>query len=146
MCALVYALNDSDERVRQEAADEIGDALRKNCCCCSPDVVAALTCALGDCDRGVVRQAKQALESCGYEVVDPCCDPCCSNNVCCNTNGCTPTGCAPVGAPAAAPVIHPAPTAPMLAPTPEPAPAPAPAPAQTRNVKKSLGQLLGLLD
>jgi len=75
MTALVYGLNDSDERVRKEAADEIGDQLRKNCCC-SKEVTAALTTALADCDRGVRRQAEEALEACGYEVVDGCCNTC----------------------------------------------------------------------
>ncbi|GAB4153823.1 MAG: hypothetical protein Tsb009_30310 [Planctomycetaceae bacterium] len=81
MVAMIYALNDADERVRAEAADEIGDQLRKNPCCCSKEVVAALTAALGDCDRKVRRQAEEGLEACGYEVVDGCCcgvscDPC----------------------------------------------------------------------
>eukprot|EP00913_Durusdinium_trenchii_P028448 g26676.t1 len=48
---MIYALNDADERVRAEAADEIGDQLRKNPCCCSQNVIAALTAALGDCDK-----------------------------------------------------------------------------------------------
>lgn len=79
--AMIYALNDADERVRAEAADEIGDQLRKNPCCCSPQVIAALTAALGDCDKKVRRQATEGLEACGYEVVDGCCcgvscDPC----------------------------------------------------------------------
>jgi len=43
MNAFVYGLNDTDERVRREAADEIGDAVRSNSCCCSPTTVAALT-------------------------------------------------------------------------------------------------------
>lgn len=95
MCAFIYALNDADERVRAKAADEIGDQLRKNCCCCSPELTAALTCALGDCDKKVVREAIQALELCGYEVVEGCCEqPCCDN-------GCAPAGCAPSAAPAA---------------------------------------------
>ncbi|MCH7685242.1 MAG: HEAT repeat domain-containing protein [Planctomycetes bacterium] len=75
MAALVYGLNDADEKVRKEAADEIGDQLRKNCCC-SKEVVAALTTALADCNWGVRRQAEEALEACGYEVVDGCCNPC----------------------------------------------------------------------
>lgn len=95
MCAFIYALNDADERVRAKAADEIGDQLRKNGCCCSPELTAALTCALGDCDKKVVREATQALELCGYEVVEGCCDkPCCHA-------GCAPAGCSPSAAPAA---------------------------------------------
>jgi hypothetical protein len=85
MNAFVYGLNDTDERVRAEAADEIGDAVRSNRCCCSPTTVSALTCALADCDRGVRRQAEEALEACGYEVVDGCCDGCtdgCGNGAC----------------------------------------------------------------
>nr|WP_232107425.1 HEAT repeat domain-containing protein [Gimesia alba] len=95
MCAFIYALNDADERVRAKAADEIGDQLRKNSCCCSPELTAALTCALGDCDKKVVREATQALELCGYEVVEGCCD-----KPCCHT-GCAPAGCSPSAAPAA---------------------------------------------
>ncbi|QDT89446.1 hypothetical protein Pan161_10750 [Gimesia algae] len=96
MCAFIYALNDADERVRAKAADEIGDQLRKHCCGCSPELTAALTCALGDCDKKVVREATQALELCGYEVVEGCCD-----TPCCHTNGCAPAGCSPSAAPAA---------------------------------------------
>jgi hypothetical protein len=76
MCAFVYALNDTDERVRREAADQIGCQIRKHGCCCSPEVVAALTCALGDCDKHVRKLAEKALCCCGYEVVDGCCDTC----------------------------------------------------------------------
>ncbi|MDA1013979.1 MAG: HEAT repeat domain-containing protein [Planctomycetota bacterium] len=101
LTAMVYALNDADERVRKEAADELGDQLRKNPCCCCREVVAALTCALGDCDRGVVRQAVEGLRACGYDVIDGCCNPC---DECCNN------GCAPAGTPAAAPKAAPAPT------------------------------------
>ncbi len=80
MSAFIYALNDADERVRRKAADEIGDQVRHNGCC-SPCVVAALTNALADCDRGVRREAEQALCLCGYDVVDGCCDQC---DVACN--------------------------------------------------------------
>jgi len=73
---MVYALNDTDERVRKKAADEIGDHIREYGCCCTPEVVAALTCALGDCDKGVRGQAEEALEACGYEIVDGCCSTC----------------------------------------------------------------------
>jgi hypothetical protein len=98
MTALIVGLNDCDERVRREAADEIGDQIKKNCCCC-PQVVAALTCALGDCDKHVVKQATEALERCGYEVVDGCCNPCGAAQAC-GTNGCAP---APAAAPAPVP-------------------------------------------
>ena len=128
MTAFVYALNDADERVRREAADEIGDQVRKNCCCC-PEVVTALTCALGDCDRGVVRQAQQALRLCGYDVVKGCCDSGCTTA--CN-NGCT-NGCAPA--------------APGMMPATEPA-APAPVPPEEKKASRqgALSRLLGMLD
>lgn len=82
MCALIYALNDADERVRAKAADEIGDQLRRNPCCCSQKVVAALTCALGDCHWGVRFQAKQALKRCGYSVVKARKMGCCELGCC----------------------------------------------------------------
>jgi hypothetical protein len=127
MCAFIYALNDTDERVRLKAADEIGDQLRKHCCC-SPEVVAALTHALGDCHRPVVRQAKQALELCGYEVVEGNCDAVCS------------TSCAPGTCPGTAPAMAPAP-APMMAPEAIPAPVP---PAARKS--SEFRQLFSLLD
>jgi hypothetical protein len=77
MSAFVYGLNDTDERVRCRSALEICCQIRKHGCCCSPEVVAALTCALGDCDKGVRKQAEKALVCCGYEVVDGCCDALC---------------------------------------------------------------------
>ena len=80
MNAFVYGLNDTDERVRREAADEIGDQVRRNRCCCSPCVVSALTCSLADCDRWVRREATQALRACGYDVVDGCCSGCCNTD------------------------------------------------------------------
>lgn len=124
MTAFIYALNDADERVRREAADEIGDQVRKHCCCC-PEVVAALTCALGDCDRGVVRQAEQALRLCGYDVVKGCC-----NNGCSTACG---TSCGPA--------------APAMVPANEPA-APAPVPPEEKKASRPnrLSTLLGLLD
>jgi hypothetical protein len=150
MVAFIYALNDADEEVRAEAADEIGDQLKNYSCCCSKEVVAALTCALADCDRDVRKEAEEALEACGYCIVDGCC---CQTS-CCNT------GCGATGAPAAAPA--------GAAPTPAPAPAPngaAPAPAppedpkayfpsrlrqqQTKSNTKSpnrLANLFGLID
>jgi hypothetical protein len=147
MNAFVYALNDSDERVRVEAADEIGDQIRKNHCCCSPCVVSALTCALADCDRGVRRQAEEALELCGYEVVDGCCTGCgdgCATGCC--TAGCTAQ---PVATPTAAPAAQP-----QAAPAAEVVPAPAP-PADPQaffpsrlqkqsKVKSSLAGLFGM--
>ncbi|MBM3971795.1 MAG: HEAT repeat domain-containing protein [Planctomycetes bacterium] len=108
MSALVYGLNDCDERVRWEAADEIGDQLRKNPCCCSVEIVTALTAALADCDRGVRRQAEEGLRACGYKIVDGCC-----GDKGCGNAGCGATGCGATPAPA---------------PAPEAAPAPAPAP------------------
>lgn len=148
MCAFVYALNDSDERVRAKAADEIGDQIRKgnkgcgSCCCCTPEVVAALTCALGDCDKSVRRQATQALELCGYDVVDGCCDTCGTATTCCHTNACGTAGAtsAPAAAPAATPI--PAPMPPVEA-VPAPVP-PEEKPSARRN--GALSQLLGLLD
>ena len=124
MVAFVYALNDSDERVRYQAADEIGDQLRRNCCCLNASIVCALTQALGDCDKKVVRAATRALTIAGYDVKD--CE------VACNT--CAPTcntGCGPV-APEAAPM--PAPAAP--APAPAPAAAPEAKPASATEVKE----------
>ncbi|MCP4175436.1 MAG: HEAT repeat domain-containing protein [Fuerstiella sp.] len=78
MNAFIYALNDSDERVRAKAADEIGDQIRRNRCCCGASTISALTCALADCDRSVRRQAEEALLWSGYEIVDRCCvkQPC----------------------------------------------------------------------
>ena len=80
MVAFVFALNDAVETVRAEAADELGDQFRKNSCCCSNEITEALKAALGDCDRKVRREAQQALEACGYEVVDGCCTTCCSES------------------------------------------------------------------
>jgi len=145
MNAFVYGLNDSDERVRREAADEIGDQTRKNRCCCSPCVVSALTCALADCDRGVRREAEQALEECGYEIVDGCCGGCCDT-------GCCSTGCGSDSCGSATPVAAPADAQPMPTPAAEAAPAPAP-PAEPQaffpsrlhnNQAKSKSSLAGL--
>ncbi len=72
MNAFIYALNDSDERVRAKAADEIGDQIRRNRCRCGSPTISALTCALADCDRSVRRQAEEALLWCGYKIVDGC--------------------------------------------------------------------------
>lgn len=68
MSAFIYALNDSDERVRAEAADEIGDQVRRNRCICGMPVIRALRCSLADCDRNVRRQAEQALKASGYAI------------------------------------------------------------------------------
>lgn len=127
MAAFIYALNDADEHVRTKAADEIGDQIRKHGCCC-PDVVAALTCALADCHRGVRREAEQALKLCGYDVVK---GDCC-NKTACNT-GCAPaSNCGPASAPAPAPM-----------PATEGAPAPVP-PATGLFKGRSLSTLLGM--
>lgn len=104
MTAMIYALNDADEKVRAEAADEIGDQLRKNPCCCSKCVIAALTAALGDCDKKVRRQAEEGLEACGYEVVDGCCcgvscDPCQRGCGCAAPAGCAAPGAVPAPMP-----------------------------------------------
>lgn len=126
MATLLYSLNDCDEGVRAQAADEIGDLLDEGRCCCSQEIVAALTCALGDCDRGVRRQAEEALEVCGYEVVEGCC----ANGGC--DGSCTSVGgnvtapavpAQPAPVPAAAAPTAPTPPAPMSK---EAAPAPAP--------------------
>jgi len=111
---MIYGLNDADERVRRMSADEISDALKKNPCCCSKEVVAALTCALADCDRRVRHHAEKALRQCGYEIVDGCCKPGCVASV---------GGCAPAG------------PAPSMAPAPAPSAAPAPAPAPPEDSK-----------
>ena len=92
MKAFIRGLNDTDERVRKEAADEIGDQLRANRCCCSAELTSALTCALRDCDDGVRDQAEEALEACGYEVVDGCCEDGCCEDGCCE-DGCCEDGC-----------------------------------------------------
>lgn len=70
MPALVYALNDADEKVRATAADQIGDQLRANPCCCAPYITSALQLSLADCDGSVRTQAEQALIACGYRVVN----------------------------------------------------------------------------
>ena len=164
MGAFLYALNDADERVRANAADEIGDQLRDNNCCCNDEIVAALKTALGDCDRRVRRQAEEALEACGYEIVDGCCQPCGGCNTCGTHAYGAPVHGAPIhGAPVeAAPHGAPteaAPTAPM--PMDEGAPKATPAPPkdpeayfprrlrqtrQPRPVRNPRAGLFGLLD
>jgi hypothetical protein len=137
MAALVYALNDCDERVRGEAADEIGDQVRKYGCCCMCDkTVEALTAALADCDRNVRHEAEEALEECGYEIVDCCEDKCGGRGSC----GSCSAGCKPAG-PACDPSCH-APEATPAGPAPMPEPtkaAPAPAPAPPSEKSKSAG-------
>ena len=146
MAAFVYALNDCDEKVRAEAADEIGDQVRKHGCCCMCDkTVAALTAALADCDRSVRNEAEEALEICGYNVVDCVKDKCGA--------GCGPAGCKPAG-PASDPACH-APVATPVAPMPEAgdaAPAPAPPEEKSKSAlipgakRSRLAGLFGLLD
>lgn len=140
MCAFVYALNDADEKVRAQAADEIGDQVRKgkkgcgSCCACTPEVIAALTCALGDCDKKVRKQAEEALELCGYDVVKGNC------NVC-TTTGCNSTACGAQAAPV------PAATSPAPMPPAEAVPAPVPPEEKPQARRRGgLSQLLGLLD
>jgi len=141
MCAFIYGLNDTDERVRKESAVQIRKQTKKNPCCCNCKVVAALTCALGDCDKGVVKAATKALCQCGYDVKD-----CCENNCCTQTASCA----APGG-------TEPAPAAPAEGGEAAPAPAPAPASAepeayfpsrlknqQTKARKASLSNLFGM--
>jgi hypothetical protein len=137
MCAFIYGLNDTDEKVRRESANQIRKQTKKNCCCCNDKVVAALTCALADCDKKVVKAATKALKACGYDVQD-CCESGCGS--CTQTASCG--GSHPESAPAAP------------AEGGETAPAPAPAPAsaepeayfpsrlknqQTKSPKKASG-------
>ena len=137
MSAFAYALNDCDERVRHEAADEIGDQVRKHGCCCMTDkIVEALTMALADCDKGVRHEAEEALEACGYEIVDNC-KPACGTGCGpkCGSNG----GCKPAG-PASDPACH-APEAAPAAPAPMPEggdAAPAPAPPEEKSAARPL--------
>lgn len=90
MDALVYALNDSDERVRAKAADEIGDQIRRNRCICGTSVICALKYSLADCDSSVRRQAEEALQQCGYRIVDGCCQSHCGSNHFRQGDICTP--------------------------------------------------------
>ncbi|MBR9803235.1 HEAT repeat domain-containing protein [bacterium] len=66
--ALAYGLKDCDARVRLTAADEIGDQIRENGCCCNSYVTSRLICALEDSSGRVRRQAAQALRECGYKI------------------------------------------------------------------------------
>ncbi|MSR59271.1 MAG: HEAT repeat domain-containing protein [Planctomycetaceae bacterium] len=151
MCAFIYGLNDCDERVRKESAEQIRKQTRCHSCCCNDKVVAALTCALSDCDRGVRRAATRALRACGYDVKD-CCETGC-------TMACAPANCG-AGACGTSNVIE---SAPVSTPIPAPAegdvaPAPAPAPGaepeayfpsrlknqQTKARKSGLANLFGL--
>ena len=146
MCALIYALNDSDERVRKEAADEIGDQLKKHPCCANCKVIAALTAALADCDRGVVRKAERALCIAGYDVKD-----CCNNT--CGAVACSAPGATTEPTPAPAHNGHEA--APAPAPAPPTAATPEPEtyfPSRLKNqqtkssYRTSLSDLFGFLD
>ncbi|MGE5193484.1 MAG: HEAT repeat domain-containing protein [Deltaproteobacteria bacterium] len=144
MCAFIYGLNDTDERVRKQAANQIRKQTKRNPCCCNDKVVAALTCALADCDKKVVKAACKALRQCGYDVQD-----------CCN-QGCG--GCCTQAASCGAPVhTESAPAAPAEGGEAAPAPAPAPASAepeayfpsrlknqQTKARKSHLSNLFGL--
>lgn len=93
MTAFIYALNDADEEVREEAAEEIRDQLKDNPCCCNQKVIAALTAALGDCDKDVRKDAEKALRCCGYEVVDGCCEGVCCDPCQRRAGGCVNGGC-----------------------------------------------------
>ncbi len=100
MSALVYALKDCSARVREEAADEIGDQLRKKNCCCSPGLEQALRCALNDDSRHVRREAAQALRRCGFKVrrfnwlrSNDCVDGCVDDCVNCCDDGCIDDAC-----------------------------------------------------
>ncbi len=158
MCALIYALNDADERVRTKAADEIGDQLRKNPCCCCPKVVSALTCALGDCHWAVRWQAKQALKRCGYQVVKQCCDVGCCGSNCCGADCHSGHGAAgPTPSPATPADLPPGEgAAPEAAPQEEASPEPPSAyfqkphlrqnSAKVSPAKKGLATLLGFFD
>lgn len=123
MCTLLYSLNDADPEVRDEAADEIGDLIEKYPCLATQCVVNALTCALADCDKGVRKQAEEALKNAGYDIVDAC-DV---DDVCCVTS-CCPPGCAPGCAPTHgyAPATQPMQSSPMPMNGNGEAPAPAP--------------------
>jgi hypothetical protein len=162
MCAFVYALNDSDERVRLEAAQQIVHQLKRHACCCSDKVAQALMCALGDCDKKVRKMAEKGLCLCGYEVTSACNSLCSAST--CGANGCGPAaaGCGPAAAgcgPAASTSCGPAPAAAAPAPAAEAAPAPAPPaaepeayfPARIRDqqtgasrARNTLGNLFGL--
>lgn len=89
MTAFIYALNDSDERVRAKAADEIGDQVNRNRCICGPPVIRALRCALADCDRNVRREAASSLKSCGFKIVDGKCSGACGDGYCPASYGAT---------------------------------------------------------
>jgi hypothetical protein len=151
MAAFVYALNDCDERVRGEAADEIGDQVRRNgCCCMCNKTVEALTAALADCDRNVRNEAEEALELCGYEVVD-CCKPSCGA-ACGSACGPKCGACTPAG-PACSPSCH-APEATPAVPAPVKDDGVAPAPPEEKSARSlfpirrnnKLANLFGLLN
>ncbi len=115
MCAFIYGLNDTDEKVRLESAKMIRKQVKKHDCCCNCKVVAALTCALADCDKKVAKAAEKALKTCGYDV--QCCDQGCGSS-------CTQTASCGNGHHESAPA------APAEGGETAPAPAPAPASAE----------------
>ena len=95
-------VGDSARGIRHQAG-------KHGCCCCTAEVVCALSSALADCDRKVRRQAEKALNECGLEVVDCCQQSCCGQNACCAP------ACGATAAPkaeGAAPAPAPAPPAP----------------------------------
>jgi len=106
---------------------------------------------LADCDRNVRNEAEEALELCGYEVVD-CCKPSCGAK-CGSACGPKCGACAPAG-----PACKPACAAPTATPA-APAPAPtkgkdiAPAPPEEKSARSlfpirrnnKLSNLFGLL-
>ena len=61
-------------------------------------MIAALTAALGDCDKKVRRQAEEGLEACGYEVIDGCCEGV-SCDPCKKSCGCASPGAVPAPMP-----------------------------------------------
>jgi hypothetical protein len=119
MAAFTYGLNDCDERVRAEAARQIGCQLRRNPGCMNCKVFEALYCAMSDCDGRVRRAAEKALRCAGYEIAN-C-------NVATRGTTCAPGYTAPVAPGCGAPVAC-GPTAPAAGPSPAPAAAPVPAP------------------
>jgi hypothetical protein len=154
MCAFIYGLNDADEKVRKESAEQIRKQTKKNPCCCNDKVVAALTCALSDCDKGVRKEAEKALCQCGYDVQD-CCETGCGKSA---TACAAPVTCAaPAGCGSHTEAAPAAPAPPAEGGEAAPAPAPAPASAepeayfpsrlknqQTKARKSGLANLFGL--
>jgi hypothetical protein len=149
LTAMVYALNDADEEVRAEGADELGDQFRDNPCCCSKEIISALTCALGDCDDDVVSEAEEALEACGYCIVDGCCEEtCCSS---CGGSGCNSCNSNSMPSDGSAPAPQPEPSE-DAAPAPAPPEAYFPSRLRQRHTERpvrrnnKLANLFGLLN